>query len=328
MKKVVFNSFLLLLFFTACSKTVVFEPEQVEERLILNAQINASDQDHIAYAGISMTNTVASLPDAELKCFINGEHVSVAEEVTRKWAATMFQTAFTFPAGLKAGDILRLELSSGSKSVSAEVSVPQVGGVVESVDTSRSSGNMYFRIHLKDMSPEVNHYMIKLVHKAKVRIWKPSGVFEDRIVSSDVELSHDADPILDGVHLGGESGDDVIGTGVKNVYCVFSDRKFSEGTATIEVYAPLAELLSLSMDTLNYDLVESWHWAEVQLCSISKEEYSYIMAISSLKSFDYESSLLLEDPVIPSNVVGGEGFVTAFNVSSASLFIGKCELMW
>ena len=50
----------------------------------------------------------------------------------------------------------------------------------------------------------------------------------------------------------------------------------------------------------------------MSLCSISKEEYDYLSAISTLKVNDFDSSALMEDAVIPSNVNGGEGFVTAY----------------
>lgn len=107
----------------------------------------------------------------------------------------------------------------------------------------------------------------------------------------------------------------ILGTGVPNIYCIFSDRKFENEAAVVNVSISKKEVFSTALDYevyLENDIVKTTHWLDVSLGSISKEEYDYLSAISTLKVNDFDSSALMEDAVIPNNVNGGEGFVTAY----------------
>ena len=309
---------LTLVFTSSCIRDVSYEPEMVEDRVILNAQICAEDAEHTVYVGVSKSNTVTSLHGAEIRCIVNGVFSAMASEDERGWSK--MQTPYTFKANLKPGDKVRLEMISDYGSAWCETVVPESGGRIRNVEVTDSKDDLNLSIQVEDTSPNRNYYMLRCVHRYErdVTIFFSGKDSEHRIkhFSERVSLKHSDDPILDGAYLGSDKeAYDILGTGVPNIYCIFSDRKFENAAAVVNVSISKKEAFSTALDYevyLENDIVKTTHWLDVSLCSISKEEYDYLSAISTLKVNDFDSSALMEDAVIPSNVNGGEGFVTAY----------------
>jgi hypothetical protein len=315
MKKII-CCILVVMAVISCMRKASYEPEEVEDHVILNAQLASGPGPHTIYAGVSMTKTVRHLSEARIACFVNGIHICDAVEDDRGFS--VMQTPYRFSADLKAGDVLRLELSSRAGNVSAETDVPYLGGRINNVRTKSKGENMEFTIDVEDISDGQDYYMLTCTHRyeRKLQILIAPGEYErrEKSFSEGLTLSHSDDPVLDGAYLGSNNDAmDILGTGIPNVFCIMSDKRFTGSGASIRVSAPIEEVFSTSLDYEVYlegDIVETSHWLDFNLSSITKAEYDYLAALSSLKANDFDPADLLEEAVVPSNVSGGEGFVT------------------
>lgn len=205
--------------------------------------------------------------------------------------------------------------------------MPETCGHIKKVDISESQDNLHTAIQVEDLSDERNYYMLRCTHRydRDVTIFMSENEYEHRVkhFSEPATLEHSDDPILDGAYLGSDNDAyDILGTGVPNIYCIFSDRKFTGSAATINVSMPKSRAYSTSLDYevyLEHDIVETTHWLDFSICTISKEEYDYLSALSTLKVNDFDSAALMEDAIIPSNVSGEEGFISVVTCDWTSL---------
>lgn len=319
----------------SCVANSSLQPEEVADRLILNGRLDASDTTHVVYAGLSMTNTIARLSEAEVRCAVNGAYLPSAEEMLTDEHDdhVTIQTGYRFSASISPGDKVRLELKYGGENVFAEATVPPCNAIIESVDKVDDDKNYTFTISLKDNSPEVDYYMLKLVHRAEVTVshlFESGRIWQERRTSTkSIVPAHSNDPILDGAYLGsGKDVSDILGTGIENVYCAFSDRKFSDATCEISFSASKQTMHTISIgydDYYHKVAIEADHWADISVYTISKEDYAYIMALNSLKAIGYDTSMLMEDAVVPSNVSGGEGFFAIYTPATISVSLGHVD---
>ena len=56
----------------ACTKEVPYIPDNADDLLLMNAQIDAATSSHCVWLGLSKTSTIDRLEDASVVCFVNG----------------------------------------------------------------------------------------------------------------------------------------------------------------------------------------------------------------------------------------------------------------
>ena len=316
MKKIFILYLLAVSATISCIYDVSYEPKEVEDHIIINAQLQAGSGPHTIYAGVSKTKTVAHLSQAQIHCYVNGKYVCDAVEDEKH---PNMQSPYTFQALLEPGDMLHIEVESEKGNVFSDAVVPYPNGKVHSIDYSEKGDDIGFTINIEDIGDGKDYYMLccrhRYVRKVRIYISPNSYILREKSYSESIELAHTDDPILDGAYLGSANDErDILGTGIPNIYCIFSDERFTGTNASIKVSIPKEKALSTALDYevyLDHDIVTTYHWLDFSICSISKEEYDYLAAINALKAFNFSSADLLEEaPVVPSNVSGGEGFVS------------------
>ena len=308
----------------SCTREVLYTPEDAEDKLILNAQIDASAEHHMAWIGISKTSTIAKVPDATLTCSVNGKDVSMGV-LDESLSERSVQSCYQFDAELHPGDIVRLAAKGAGLSAYAEVSVPDTTGRMLAVDTLRTDSGMRFTAHVRDYATDRNYYRIRLVTKTS-QTYLYSGEWsswEDHAL--EVAVTHKNDPILDG-RIGSSEGDDFFGLGSSsNLHCIFTDRLFAEGNADIIFTVDDRELSRVYVNRY-YDQLRATCSASVSLISMDLAEYEYLNIQNILYDNGYDASDLLEPVTVPTNVVDGTGFVGIFMPSTVDVKLPDISL--
>ena len=128
-------------------------------------------------------------------------------------------------------------------------------------------------------------------------------------------IEHSNDPILDN-RIGGSDGDDFFGIGgSSNHYCIFTDRLFAESGADLAFTVDDADLYQVFAEQY-FDKLRVLPFVEVSLISMDRAEYDYLSIQNVLYDNDYDTSDFLEPVTVPTNVMGGTGFVGVYNPSS------------
>ena len=297
----------------SCTREVPYIPEEAADRLILNAQIDASGESHKAWIGVSKTSTITKLDGATLSCSVNGKLVSQGsfdEDLSRN----AVQSCFLFDAELHPGDVVRLSANGAGLSAYAEVTVPDTTGRLLGVDMRKMDSALEFTAHVKDDDAGRNYYRIRLQTASYQSFfighgWSP---WDTHIVEED--LTHRNDPILD-ERIGGSIGDDFYGIGNNtNHYCVFTDKSFAGAEA--EISFSINKWISEDDFYGNSRVVID---EDVSLVSMDQAEFDYLSILNVLYDNSFESYGMLEPITVPSNVVGGTGFVGVFLPSTVSI---------
>ncbi|MCF0172802.1 MAG: DUF4249 family protein [Bacteroidales bacterium] len=321
-------SILFGLVLSSCVRKVTYEPTEVQDRVIINAQLTSGPGPHTIYAGISKTKTVAKLRGARICCYVNGEYV--CEAVCDDTERNTMQTPYVFDTELTPGDRLYLDVTSPIGDVYAETVVPSLNGRITTITAEDKGDEMEFAIEVEDFGVGSNFFMLSCQHRYDRKLIRYISAgnysYREKNFSERITLSHRDDPILDGAYLGSVNNmNDMLGTGIPNVYCIFSDKKLKDSKGTINVSISKKVLYSTSLDYevyLEQDYIKTQHWVDFSLSQITKEEFDYLAALSSLKAYNFDSSDLLEEAVVPSNVIGGEGFVSVFTEERKTLSVG------
>ena len=314
----------ILLGALSCTREVPYIPEDTADRLILNAQIDASEGNHKAWVGISKTSTIAKLDDATLVCSVNGKEVSQGafDEMLSRNAV---QSCYLFDALLHPGDVVRLTARGSGLSAYAEVTVPDTTGRLMAVDTLSNGFTMHFTAHVKDNNVQGNYYRIAVKAKTLQSYYDGASWSPWYEQSSERPVNHSNDPILDG-RIGGSIGDDFYGIGNNsNHYCVFTDKLFPESDADIRFSVEDHELRKIFADRY-YESLKVICYANISLVSMGREEYDYLSIQNVLYDNDYDSSDMLEPVTVPTNVVDGTGFVGVYLPSTISIRLPDIEV--
>lgn len=325
-------SFLALLA-GACTNPLEVRFDQAPEVLILNAMLRTDDTVHFALLNRGLTDDIQPVPDARLRCFVNGALVS--EGTLVPGMSTIYTSHFEFPARIQPGDEVRLEAVDGSLQASATVKAPLAAPIV-AVDTAHVQDSPYYtpedfrcRLRLQDLQGQDNWFRLS-VRTEKDRTDQLHRY--DLRQQEAVNFGFMEDPILrDGYLRDSDKGNDIMqlfaGISIPNAYCTFKDVPFADSSAEVEIhlkdpgnsvyavdksYDPETQAFVSNRITLTVSL-------RFTLLTITKEEYDYLTQLN--KSL-YSSLDLgpLEEPVhIPGNVEGGLGFVSVASASSLVL---------
>lgn len=313
---------IMLLLASSCYRDVVFEVPGGEEGLLVNAQMSAADEVHSIFVGRSTASRVYPLHSAVVTCSVNGGEAIRAEEVM---VGGRRQVEYRFGAALNPGDIIAVEVSDDDeRTAGAEVSVPELTGEIVSIDTSSSGGKFFLSVKIRDNGKGRNYYMLTLDthYKATLKDIDPvTGKIFDFVVEGDnkcLKLKNVEDPILNGGHAGGFGEDDVIGSGVENVNCAFTNLHFPGGEATVEVYVDSTSLYEDDIYEYYIKGIKD-NTAIVSLHSISKQEYDYLWTLNTFEDSGFHMSSMMEPAAIVMNVNGGYGFVSVSSCDSKKL---------
>lgn len=256
------------------------------------------------------------------------------------------QLPVSFQVSLRPGDKVKLmfEANHGTfKASSAELTVPESVEIVK-VDTARVSvqhldwSDQYLQVRadVSDRRGEDNWYCISMREIS-------DGTYSFMDGGPDIFISLDAprhildmdDPVLLDGGMGQTEDLNVFSFSGNGAFACFSDQMFRNGIAHLRMNAfsswndegPDFRLLSdLLVQQLGYDEIESRgldrcraeHRLEVRLSHCSQEAYYYLRSLRTISSNGYYPEIV-EPVTIPTNIVGGVGFVDVVNTAVARI---------
>ena len=265
------------------------------------------------------------------------------------------QLPVSFEASLKPGDKVQLifEANHGTfKASSAELTVPEPVEITR-VDTARvtvqhldwSDRYLQIRADVPDRKGEDNWYCISLREIS-------DGTYSFRDGGSDVFVSLDGprhimdmdDPVLLDGCMSQTEDLNLFSYSGNGAFACFTDQLFRDGTAHLRMNAfsswndegPDIMLLSeLLVQQLGYDEIESRglerclaeHRLEVRLSHCSQEAYYYLRSLRTISSEGYHPEIV-EPVTVPSNIIGGVGFVDVVNTAIARIELPAEEIQY
>jgi hypothetical protein len=303
----------------ACTNPLETRFDQDPETIILNAMFRTDEPVHVAWLSRGLVNDIQPLPDAQLRCYINGELVE--EGVLVPQDEYYYASKYEFSSKIQPGDEVRLEAVDGSLRASTSVTAPRAAQLV-SVDTTYllspyldQNPAIACKLKLQDLPDQANWYRLSVLYEEyeNDRDWYDGRILKEEWERKLVDFAFLQDPILADSSRP-DQGNRVsfmyfLGSGDSNTYCFFQDTPFADTTADVEIHVPnfghgffsQTQLQRLSL--------------EFTLLTIPEEEYNYLIQVqkSLYDSTDYGA---LREPIhVPGNVEGGLGF---FTVESAS----------
>ena len=327
MKRNILLSVTLTLLACACSNEIDLGFDQEPDLMIMNALLNTNDKEHSVWLGLSHSEDVVNLEDAEVLCYINGADAVEAELVRPEYPSyyTLPYSQYSFTADINPGDEVRLEASRGNLHASATVIAPQKAAVT-AIDTvfvekspyfisdEKGEGALACRLKLQDIPDQTNYYRLATIYSASclgnhsLSLKYPIG------------FGYLKDPILKGRFTPDPNTDTDIAllfgaVGQPNSYCAFRDTEFADDIAEVEIH--IHEQYYKLTDSRNLEFPATCG-LEFVLLTITQEEYDYISQVDKCLNMKHMNAL--EEAVrIPSNVEGGLGFVSVASAATLTL---------
>jgi hypothetical protein len=303
----------------SCKKEVIVEIDS-SRKMLMNAQICASDSVHRIHLGYSQSDHVDRAPGATVQIYVDDRLACQATEVSDSLGYGRM-SVYECTARLSAGDKVRIVAGNGNETASAMAAVPASSGEILGIDTLTVKGNLQMTIKVKDNDQARNYYRLKLEHVRLSRFSQDGSWSGWTISVSEKLLKNDDDPVLKGGRLGGTGDNDFIGVGrSSNTYCIFSDRLVSSTGTDITVYVPYSSLRQFSFPG-QFDAVQVRNYLRVSLVSMDEAEFNYLSILNILAEDDYDAMDYLEQVTVPSNVEGGAGFVEICSQTSTTFRI-------
>ena len=311
----------------ACDNPLEYKPENKADELVLNAHLSADEQWHTVYVAVSHTEYVSMVSSGELSCYVNGSLVAKTNTLTSRNDEYMGPNkCFTFKAGFKAGDKVRIEVTADGFKASNEQIVPDAPTVTK-VDTvtvrQRDEGgyvNVCYRFDttLKDSDPEESFFRLALIDHGESTFYKDNVEIGQATMDRRRDFWADDDPVLNEGHFVADEMPFEIGA--TNKYGIITDNMFANGTATLK---PIISKQSFGLTTFmeGADSVKVATTAIVKVYGISKAYFYYFKALNSIS--DGGGDLALEDIQIPDNIDGGIGFIGIANPCSTGFYLGE-----
>lgn len=341
----------------ACTKDIDYNLKDIKPQLIVNSQMTVGDTLHLVYLAVSKSDRVERIKSGSVKCYVNGilvadgkldnrdddlfikedlhiygyyyrdEHHKDVYTAGPNAAGKTNQTRYSFKAGFKPGDVVRIEAEAdgGAYKAYSEVVVPKAPefSITDTLLQKNQYGDNIYRIRVKgkDITGEDNFYRIlsgRSVIDKKIRYaseHEEAMTWEETKDYSFIRLDKGNDPILND----GAPAEDLDLEGAsENTFRVFSDRQFSDGTFNIGFNVNANEIIYGLHGLLNFNRMESETTLSVTIRGITKDEYYYLKALSIYDYLDGDTTLT--EPVsFPDNVEGGIGLVSISTESVASI---------
>ena len=347
---------------TACVNRMEINVPDAGSYLILNAMLSDDETSHTVHLSYCNGADMLAPSGAEVTLLVNGSEYSAAD-----WTDGSYSTAYFFDAELKPGDVMRIDASYRGYTAYAEVEVPQRAEIVsvdtlrrvnaEVSDYSYGSGRLLqFVLGIRDVPGEKSWYRLTLERDFEFAAHfyeYPERTIYSRPDSTYSEVSQlrfdiGSDKILLDDYLPDSSSGSYDGAeellnlfNPHNTTRIFTDERFTDSGAEVKFEVDSLDFVPYypGMEFWRYDAPEyagkcysSYEAdvhpsARVRLQSISFDAYTYFRAINSCETFGYETNPLIEPTTIPSNVVGGLGFVSVASISSAVVDFPQCHVL-
>ena len=328
-----------LLLTAACQNTIRYEYDSTDGQITILSQMNSAEELHSVILSMSYPDRVESLPGATVRCSVNGEVVE-AEEEKVEGTRTRTYTRYWFDAAIHSGDQVRIEAVKGSLNASATVTVPLPGevSIQDTLTYTRHYESTSFfddepitwdvrelqvKLGLKDIPKQDSYFVLRVM-----KVFNSRHVFLDdegqrtRPDSLSVDVNDyywsEHDPILDdGYFSSGEEGEGLMDflLATNSMHC-FSDQRFIDGEASVKVFLRADDY---PVTDATYAEVDIYLVAE--LLSVDRSFYNYLRALNNMEAYGYDVSMIIEPTMLPSNVQGGFGMVSAGAQAQTSLFL-------
>ena len=299
--------------FTSCENTIPFKTQDIPQKLIVNALIDATAEGHRILLDLTGTERTMPVADGEIDIYVNDIHKESIRELSEssEWGR---RHEYISNCRFSPGDHVRLEARTkdGAHNAYAEITVPEPISI-ERIDTMSVSTNNYgsdylrMKVTFTDNTQRTDFYRIAASHiltcYGKSQLTGEDSVF---VTTTPAYLISREDVVLTEGQPGTlEDHDDFFFTASQNRYAVFDDSRIN-GTYTMTVSTPLMPYYyyyfpGIDIERLSLDI-------KVRLISLCEAEYYYLRALNVFDSDDYDEAF--NPPVrFPSNINGGVGVV-------------------
>lgn len=308
MKKI-YQAIILLLGTVSCINEVEIKIDGDQSMIVVNASLRTDQKDHNIYLSTSTLQGIKKLEGATVTVKVNDSAPLTATFVPPAEEYYRYST-YTFTASLKASDIVRIDVShpDGYKAW-CEVEFPGETPFRVSEQTE-DNDYFYFKAPVTDRKGEENWYRISL--DPEIIVNDSQTITYDQYYGT---FDTDEDPLLNQnlANSASNGSDDLFGDLFDvDTFSSFTDETFRDSEYTVRIRSSKYYYSAPANET---DTVEAW--ANIHLHTMTFLGYRYIMALSSMELFGYESTILAEPTTIPVNVNGGIGFVSAETITTA-----------
>ncbi len=337
MKKIIYAA-IALLTLGSCSSYIDLDSDLPEKRLILNALLNSGNATHDIFLhervdsyGNKTYKGIKPVSGATVTCYVNGEAVAVATEYNDSendhWydEYVLGTGKYILDVIFRPGDEVRIEARKGDRTAYAEVTVPQAVEIElldvrdAKVNYSNSSvvWGLEYTVGIDDIkgkdtwfrvgnAPREMDMTYHFYYKDGTQI-QPDG--KDWFLDN-AHLYIEEDPILNDGYMP-EDRELLDNLSPTNTYRVFTDSQFKDRKGEVK----------FSIDSRSYSypyFYEEWEKAtsvdailtqEICIETLSYDTYSYYRALNAAEVWGYQIDFISEPVIIPTNVVGGLGFV-------------------
>ncbi len=357
--------FILAALAASCTNTIELDIKLPEKRLILNSFLRTDNDLQVIYLsertdrrGQDAMDGIENVYGAEVKCFVNGELVAVAEELIKnqQYAKTKTSPAdpytgpfgvchYWFRASFKPGDKVRIEAQKDDRKVYAEIVVPEppelefveMKQYTDKVSEWTSYEMLDIDFKIKDIAGKDTYYRIGNASRHMDILFhfhdkEGNKTGEDMVSEYEdaPELSIENDPILNDGYMPGTSDDIFSELNPANTFRVFTDNQFKDKSAkvglTLDITVDKSRIFSQSEYTSKEADVKPT--LKINVETLDFMTYNYYKALNAGAAFGYDISFLMEPIIFPSNVVGGLGFVGISTTTTLEVTLPPLSFEW
>jgi len=320
MKRLIF--ILLPLIAASCVKEIYVVPKEDDWEIVLNASFRTGKAVQQVYLSSSTALETTPLHGAAVTCETGGVQYNATE-------FTDYKDAHTAMYGIEGmvfapGDVITLTASKDGRTAKAKITVPGRGAISD-IKKLRTSDRIWFSATLTDPSSDEEWFGLQSV--LRIQRGKNPVTEEDGTLRINARL----DPILmDGKPAESETGsllDEIINGIFGEDRILFSDRNFKGGKADVRFFSNVSDItmrLPAEPEEDENQRITGLK-AVFTLTTYSKSHFRYIQAsdVADLMSSIPEIMMFIEPVVLPANVTGGLGFVSATTVFETEIDLGE-----
>lgn len=337
-----------ILFFTSCSKEIVFKGQKLDPKLVVNS-IGVVDSTFNVVVSASKPipgyeSRFQYLADATVKLYSDSVELETLQRVSfdgydketiNQLASSVLNGTYYGKTVVEAGKHYRIEVShSNYPTATAEMTAPTKIRI-ENIDTVSTAyvdayiGNVRKYkafIRFTDPANEENFYRLNIYYAIGKNyseyVDPESGENKETIFIETYFNSYNGIKSDDPVFASEQDANDILfGDGGQSNYTVFTDAIFNGKTYDLRVF--LTDWVTNRLSAVDTTKGEFFQ-VNFELYSLPKETYYYIMSVGK---FDWYSDGLFTEPVqIYNNIENGLGIFGAVSPSRYQFIIGKYPL--